>query len=185
MSNIDEFRYVYVHLLTYFTSVQLTPIIAHGHGAQARPSGQPAVLLPPRPPTLVLRPALDPLQPSLQALLSHKLAYYDRSICIAEGVNTAVDRRALLAPSGAKLRRARVGLGAGDHWRAPPGLGQVGRAVGSQQGAAEGAEITQVSRRCTEGRARRSGRARRRVGACSGRPRPQAGRWWQRGGAHQ
>ena len=29
MSHIDEFRYVYVLLLTYFTSVQQTPIIAH------------------------------------------------------------------------------------------------------------------------------------------------------------
>ena len=140
---------------------------------------------PPKPPTLVLRPALGPLQSSLQALLSHKLAYNEGSEYIAEAVNRAVNRRALLAPSGAKLRCARVVLGAGDHWRAPPGLGQVGRAVGSQEGAAEGAEITRVSRRCTEGRARRSGRARRRVGACSGRPRPPAGRWWQLGGAYQ
>ena len=115
MSHIHAFCYVYVHLLTYFTSVQQTPIIAHGHGAQARLIDQPAVLLPPRPPTLVLRPALDPLQPSLQALLTHKLAYGTHSTCAAEALNEATDRRALLAPSGAKLRLSGVELGGGDH----------------------------------------------------------------------
>ena len=124
MSHIHALCYVYVHLLTYFTSVQLTPIIAHGHSAPTRPSDRPAVLLPPRPATLVLRPALGPLQSSLQALLSHKLAYNEGSEYIAEAVNKAVNRRALLAPSGAKLRRARVVLGVGDHWRPPRVLGR-------------------------------------------------------------
>ena len=96
MSHIHAFCYVYVHLLTYFTSVQQTPIIAHGHDAQAQPSDQPAVLLPPRPPTLVLRPALGPLQPSLQALLVHKLVYntlYMRNEGFQQGCQSARPHR--------------------------------------------------------------------------------------------
>ena len=56
-----------------------------------------------------------------------------------EAVSEAVDRPALLAPNDATHRRVGVGLAAGDHWRRPPGLGQVGRVVGSRLAAAEGA----------------------------------------------
>ena len=164
--------------LLYIGSTR-TPIIAHGHGAQARTNDQPAVLLPPRPPTPVLRPALSRLQSSLQALLAHKLVYCTHSTCTSEAFYEAVDRRALLASSGAKLRVVGVGLGVGDHWRRPPGLGQVGRVVVSREGAANRAQIARVSRRCTEGRARRSGRARSGMHACSWRPGPQAGRLGQ------
>ena len=82
---------------------------------------------------------MGPLQPSPQALLAHKLAYRTHSTCAAEALNEATDRRALLAPSGAKLRLSGVELGGGDHWRATPGLGLVGRVVGSRLAAAEGA----------------------------------------------
>ena len=160
MSHIDEIRYVYVHLLTYFTLVQQTPIVAHGHGAQARQIDQPAVLLPPSPPTLVQRPVLGSHHPSLQVLLAHKLTCNTHSTCTAQAVYEAADRPDLLAPNNAMCRRMGVGHADGDHWRRLPGLGQVGRVVVSREGAANRAQITRVSRRCTQGRARRSGRAR-------------------------
>ena len=75
---------------------------------------------------------MGPLQPSLQALLAHKPAYNTHSTHAAEAFNEAADRRAILAPSDAKLRLFRVGLGGGVNWRPPPGLGQVGRVVGSR-----------------------------------------------------
>ena len=53
--------------------------------------------------------------------------------------NKAVNRRGLIATNGAKLRLFGVELGGGNHWRAPPGLGLVGRVVGSRLAAAEGA----------------------------------------------
>ena len=87
----------------------------------------------------MLRPALGPLQPSLQALLVHKLVYNTHSTCVAEAFNEAADRRGLIAPNGAKLRLFGVELGSGSNWRAPPGLGLVGRVVRSRLAAAEGA----------------------------------------------